>query len=93
MNGPFGSAPVLIDRLQGMGPMTTNIYDPRLTWTTTLDGKKILTAVHRLPNGAPMGGNFTYEDGHVEWFKGQKVSLGAGIGSWMCFFKVPIANP
>ena len=28
--GEFSRAPVLIDRLQGLGPRTTNIYDPRL---------------------------------------------------------------
>jgi prepilin-type N-terminal cleavage/methylation domain-containing protein len=90
MGGPYSQAPVLIDRLQAVGPRTTNIYDPRLSWTTDYNGKKVLTAVHRGSRGAPDGGNFLFEDGHVEWFKGQKVSLGAAIGSWMCFFKIPV---
>jgi prepilin-type N-terminal cleavage/methylation domain-containing protein len=90
LNGPYSQAPFLIDRLQATGPTTTNMYDKRLSWTTDYNGKKVPSAVHRGPNGAPSGGNFTFEDGHVEWFKGQRVSLGATVGSWMCFFKIPI---
>jgi prepilin-type N-terminal cleavage/methylation domain-containing protein len=93
LGGPYAQAPILIDRLQGIGPVTTNIYDPRLTWSTDYNGKKVLTAVHRVARGAPAGGNFLFEDGHAEWIPGQKVSLGAGggvIGSWMCFFKIPV---
>jgi prepilin-type N-terminal cleavage/methylation domain-containing protein len=94
LNGPFGQAPFLIDRMQGLGPVTTNVYDPRLIWTYDFNGKKVPTANHRIRGGAPQGGNFAYEDGHVEWFNGQRVSLGAsfGAGSWMCFFKIPVAE-
>jgi prepilin-type N-terminal cleavage/methylation domain-containing protein/prepilin-type processing-associated H-X9-DG protein len=90
----FSQAPILIDRLQATGPTTTNIYDPRLQWTTDLGNRKVPTSVHRRSGGAPEGGNFLFEDGHVEWVTGRKVDLGAGggeIGSWMCFFKLPIS--
>jgi hypothetical protein len=70
--------------------MTTNIYDPRLKWTTTYNGRQVLTAVHRQSSGAPVGGNFTFEDGHAEWFQGKRVSLGASVGDWKCFFKIPV---
>jgi prepilin-type N-terminal cleavage/methylation domain-containing protein len=96
LGGPFSTAPFLTDRLQGIGPITTNIYDPRLKWTTTYNGKSVLTAVHRIASGAPEGGNFAFEDGHVEWNPGRRVSLGAGggdIGTWVCFFKIPVAQP
>jgi len=92
LNGEFAAAPILIDRLQAMGSKTTNIYDPKLTWTTDYAGRKVLTSVHRKANGAPEGGNFTFEDGHVEWFQGQRVTLGSDYGSWQCFFKVPIGG-
>ncbi|MBM3841318.1 MAG: type II secretion system protein [Verrucomicrobia bacterium] len=92
MGDRYSQAPILIDRLQGIGPQTTNIYDPRLTWTTDYSGKKVLTAVHRRSNGAPDGGNFLFEDGHVDWINGKRVSLGAAVGSWMCFFKIPISE-
>lgn len=92
LDGPYSSAPILIDRLQGVGVKTTNIYDPRLQWTTDYNGKKIFSAVHRGARGAPDGGNFTFEDGHVEWYQGRRVSLGSDYSGWECFFKIPIAN-
>ncbi len=90
LGGQYSQAPILIDRLQGIGPVTTNVYDPRLMWTTPYNGKNVLTAVHRVARGAPGGGNFLFEDGHAEWFPGQRVGLGAAIGSWMCFYKIPV---
>ena len=93
LNGPYSSAPILIDRLQAVGPKTTNIYDARLQWTTSYENKNVLTSVHRGARGAPEGGNFTFEDGHVEWFKGRRVSLGSAYGNWQCFFKIPVADP
>lgn len=93
LGGPFSQAPVIIDRMQGIGPATTNMYDPRLTWRTDFEGKKVLTATHRNQNGAPEGGNFGFEDGHVEWMNGKRVDLGAAIGSWMCYFKIPVQVP
>ena len=92
LNGRFAAAPILIDRLQAVGSRTTNIYDPRLVWTTDFMGKKVLTAVHRMDRGAPEGGNFTFEDGHVEWFPGRRVSLGSDYGGWQLFFKIPIPD-
>jgi hypothetical protein len=92
----FGAAPVLIDRLQGLGPAATNVFDPRLTWQTVSIGKTVPTSVHRIARGAPEGGNFLYEDGHGEWLASKRVAIGAGggdIGDWKCYFKVPIATP
>ena len=92
MNGSFGSAPILIDRLQAVGSKTTNLYSSKLTWVTDYNGKKVPTSVHRIAGGAPDGGNFTFEDGHVEWYKGQRVGLGSDYGGWQCFFKIPTAD-
>jgi prepilin-type N-terminal cleavage/methylation domain-containing protein len=92
LNGPFASAPFLIDRLQAVGSKTTNIYDLKLAWTTVYNGKNVLTSVHRKARGTPTGGNFTFEDGHVEWFQGQRVSLGSDYGTWQCFFKIPLPD-
>jgi prepilin-type N-terminal cleavage/methylation domain-containing protein len=91
LGGEFSGAPVLIDRLQGIGPRTTNVHDGRLTWTTMDAGKSWRTANHpHAPRSAPTGGNFLFEDGHVEWIKSQRVSLGSGEGQWQCFYKIPI---
>jgi prepilin-type N-terminal cleavage/methylation domain-containing protein len=88
--GEFSRAPVLIDRLQGVGPRTTNVYDPRLSWVVTDDGKRWKTPNHGGPSGAPTGGNFLFEDGHVEWIAGKRVSLGSSSGTWQLFYKIPI---
>ncbi len=93
LGGPFSGAPILIDRLQGLGPRTTNVYDGRLRWVTQDEGKNWKTPNHAGPGrGAPTGGNFTFEDGHVEWINGKKVSLGSGSGEWQCFYKIQIAE-
>ena len=90
LGGEFAKAPVLIDRLQGLGPRTTNVYDPRLRWTTTDAGRTFRTANHPAGAGAPEGGNFLFEDGHVSWYNSKRVSLGSGLGEWQCFYKIPI---
>jgi prepilin-type N-terminal cleavage/methylation domain-containing protein len=92
LSGPYASAPILIDRLQAVGPKRTNIYDAQLTWTTDYNGKKVLTAVHRINRGAPEGGNFTFEDGHVEWYTGRRVGLGSDYSGWQLFFKIPLPD-
>lgn len=90
LGGEFSRAPVLIDRLQGLGPRTTNVYDARLRWSTMDEGRNWKTANHPGQRGAPTGGNFLFEDGHTEWLGGRRVSLGSGSGDWQCFYKIPI---
>ena len=95
LGGEYSGAPIIVDRMQGLGPSTTNMYDARLRWNTDYEGKTVATATHRGARGAPEGGNFAFEDGHVEWKNGRRVSLGAGggsIGEWMCYFKIPISS-
>lgn len=92
----YRRAPVLIDRMQGFSPpITDNMYDPRLYWrtTSTYNNRAVFTASHRQNNGAPEGGNFLFEDGHVAWLNGRKVGLGAtggSIGDWVCYFKTSL---
>ncbi|HNQ88942.1 MAG TPA: type II secretion system protein [Verrucomicrobiota bacterium] len=90
LGGDYSRAPVLIDRLQGIGPRCTNVYDTRLKWVTTDEGKSFRTPNHPQANGAPEGGNFLFEDGHVAWLQGRKVTLGSWAESWQCFYKVPL---
>jgi prepilin-type N-terminal cleavage/methylation domain-containing protein len=94
LGGMYEAAPIIIDRMQAVGSRTTNILDPKLNWFTDYNGKKVATAVHRITRGAPEGGNFGFEDGHVEWQSNKRVSLGSDYaGSWQCFFKIPVATP
>ncbi|MFM8358256.1 MAG: type II secretion system protein [Verrucomicrobiota bacterium] len=84
------NAPILVDRMQAMGPRTTNLFDARLRWTTTDEGKVWGTGNHRGPRNVSLGGNFLFEDGHVDWRNGRTVSLGSWAGDWQCFYKIDI---
>lgn len=91
LGGKYSKAPVLVDRMQGLGVASSNMYDSRITWSTTDgSGKAVPTAVHRRIKGAPDGGNFLFEDGHVDWYNGKKVSVGSVLGSWVCYYKIPL---
>jgi len=88
LNGQYSKAPFLVDRMQGLGA-ATNMANPAITWTTDWNGKKVFTAAHRNNRGAPGGGNFTYEDGHVEWVNAARINIGAALGDWLCFYRPP----
>ena len=90
LGGEFRNAPLLIDRMQGIGSVGAGGMNPKVTWYTTDAGKSIPTACHRGDKGAPMGGDFLFEDGHVSWYQFRNVQVGSFAGSWVCFYKIPI---
>jgi prepilin-type N-terminal cleavage/methylation domain-containing protein len=98
MGTALSGAPVLTDRLQGVGSWTTSTGKGSVTWTTTDAGKVIPSAVHRRPKGDPEGGNFLFEDGHVDWRRfdiqhaKNTIDLGSKSGTWLCFYKIPISS-
>jgi hypothetical protein len=93
LGGEFRNAPILIDRLQGVGSAGSGGTNPRVTWfTPDSTGKLIPTACHRGDKGAPTGGNFLFEDGHVSWFQKQAIQVGSFAGTWICFYKIPVEN-
>jgi prepilin-type N-terminal cleavage/methylation domain-containing protein len=92
MGGPYSTAPVLIDMMQGHGSPGNGTTTVRVTtWYTVDAGKKILIPSHgNGPGGRPDGGNFLYEGGNVDWQRFDKVPLGAAKSDWVVFFKVPL---
>jgi prepilin-type N-terminal cleavage/methylation domain-containing protein len=93
MNGPFSGAPILIDMMQVKGSPGNGSNTVRMTtFFETYNGKRVHYASHRNAKGEPEGGNFLFEDGHVDWYKRQKTTLGASDGSWLLFYKIPIAQ-
>jgi prepilin-type N-terminal cleavage/methylation domain-containing protein len=93
LGGKYSKAPFLVDRMQGLAVGTvTNIDNPKIDWSTDFKGKSVLTANHARSNGAPDGGNFTFEDGHVEWIAEKKVGLGSVLGAWVCFYTPPLSE-
>jgi len=96
LGGPFKEAPVLTDRLQALGSWSIAANSGKLEWYTTGDrNQSIPTATHRNSDGSPKGGNFLFEDGHVDWrswnIKNARdtIDLGSNGGSWQCFYKLP----
>jgi prepilin-type N-terminal cleavage/methylation domain-containing protein len=87
----FRDAPVMSDRLQGRGPsMSGTVWE-----TTGSDGRTYPTANHRTKGNAPTGGQFLFEDAHVEWrrFDSRNPETTIGIGSanngWVLYYKIP----
>ena len=92
MNGQYGNAPILIDMLQGQGSPGNGSNTVRITtWFESVGGKKIPYASHINSRGEPDGGNFLFEDGHVEWIKKQNVTIGASASPWLLFYKIAIS--
>src|SRR5205814_5341102 len=89
LGGEFANAPILIDRLQGFGTAGAGGTNPKATsWYTVDAGKSIPTACHRGDKGAPTGGNFLFEDGHVSWYQKQNIEVGSFSSPWLCFYKI-----
>ena len=96
MGGRFRNAPIMGDRLQGIGNWSVSNNSGKPNWYTDSDGKRVPTATHRNSDGSPKGGNFLFEDGHVAWSNFRvtnardSIDLGATVGTWLCFYKIPI---
>ncbi|MEO7299946.1 MAG: type II secretion system protein [Verrucomicrobiota bacterium] len=76
-------APVMSDQLQA----TT--VNGAITWVSGV----YKLASHRDKNNAPRGGQFLFEDGHVQWYKfnqnnpANTVNIGSSLGTWKLFYK------
>jgi len=95
LGGPYRAAPIMSDRLQGVGTWSITANKGNLTWTTDWNGKAVMTAAHRTGRGEPTGGQFLFEDGHVEWRNFNlsnprgTIDVGSWTGSWVLFYKLP----
>lgn len=93
MNGTYSGAPILIDMLQVQGSAGNGSNTVRMTTMyENVNGKRIPYASHINSRGEPEGGNFLFEDGHVDWYKKQNVTLGASANPWLLFYKIQIAQ-
>ena len=95
LGGPYRAAPIMIDRLQAVGSWSSSANKGSVVWTTDYNGKKVFTGAHRTGHGEPEGGQFVFEDGHVEWRRlnlnnaRATIDVGSQSGSWICFYKIP----
>jgi prepilin-type N-terminal cleavage/methylation domain-containing protein len=89
----FRLAPTMADQLQAGPPSNWSIggNNGLVNWVRS-DGVKL--ASHRDKNSVPTGGNFLFEDGHVQWYKfnikNARGSIDVGSmapPSWVLFYK------
>jgi prepilin-type N-terminal cleavage/methylation domain-containing protein len=91
--GPARMAPTMSDRLQAVGTWDLSANRGSVTWATDFEGKSYWTASHRTTGGVPTGGNFLFEDGHIEWrtFKLDNpratVDVGTFCFNWVLFYR------
>jgi prepilin-type N-terminal cleavage/methylation domain-containing protein len=88
LGGPYRKAPVMIDKIQGVGA------PPNIQWfgSTGSSSKSFPFANHRNSKGISIGGNFLYEDGSVLWRKFDlarlktTIDIGTSVG-WTVFYR------
>jgi len=91
MGGPYRLAPVMADRIQGVGSWNVSANSGNMNFAGT--GNPKLSS--HLTKSTPDGGNFLFEDGHVEWRKFNPanaratIDLGASRSSDAYFYKLP----
>jgi prepilin-type N-terminal cleavage/methylation domain-containing protein/prepilin-type processing-associated H-X9-DG protein len=95
LGGLFRGAPTMSDRIQATGSWNVKGNTGKLVWSTAFEGKTILTGNHREQGGVPKGGNFLFEDGHVEWRAfnlgnaRSTIDVGSMSETWVLFYKLP----
>jgi len=100
-DGPYRQAPIISDRLQANGSWNVSANKGTgVSWYETDDAITVPSANHwdTGPGSIPAGGNFLFEDGHVQWYKFSvanargTVDVGCAEGDWVLFYKVPNVN-
>jgi prepilin-type N-terminal cleavage/methylation domain-containing protein len=93
LGGRYRHAPTMSDRLQSIGSWNLAANTGSVTWSAAFSGATYLTASHRNSGGVPAGGNFLFEDGHVDWqaFKLSNargtIDVGSMTGGWVLFYR------
>jgi prepilin-type N-terminal cleavage/methylation domain-containing protein len=85
----YRNAPTMVDIIQWRNPGG---------WTDPGLGTPYATSAHRGPSGAPVGGNFLYEDGGVNWRKFvfgnvKTIAVGADNGTYQYYLKPGDLSP
>ena len=95
IGGQFRNAPIMSDRLQATGSWNISAGTGSLAWSSLLSGSTSYpTASHRDTKGVPVGGNFLFEDGRVQWYPFKlenargTIDVGSMTGGWVLFYKL-----
>ncbi len=76
-------APIMMDMKQYHTGTPTGWYDASGT---------IAWSSHIRSSGEPVGGNFLFADSHVRWYKSEVNELGATVGGWQMYYKIPLSR-
>ena len=93
LGGQYRNAPIMSDRLQGLGNWNLGANSGSPAWSITDSGKTTATASHRVTGGVPAGGQFLFEDAHVEWRNFNlgnargTVDVGSMKDGWVLFYR------
>ena len=77
----FRLAPIITDQLQSQG-IANWVSSSGIRWGS-----------HRDKNNIPTGGNFLFEDGHVQWYRfdvkntARTIDVGSQKAGWVLFYK------
>jgi prepilin-type N-terminal cleavage/methylation domain-containing protein len=97
LDSQYRDGPIVGDMLQVRGTPGAQPTGAPYTltaplWKTTVTGSgqtvTVSSTSHRGSDGTAEGGSFLFEDGHVSWYKRDKVGLGSSISGWLCFYDV-----
>jgi type II secretory pathway pseudopilin PulG len=87
LGGDFRNAPVAMDMKQAMGSASPPGDNPSVSsWATA----STRYSSHAQRSGEPAGGNFLFEDGHVEWRKSREVKVALTGQGWLFFYRISI---
>ena len=86
----YRMAPVMSDQLQSLGNWSTSANRGAVNWVSSTGFR---LSSHRDKDNAPTGGQFLFEDAHVQWYKFNvsnargTIDVGSMSGSWILFYK------
>lgn len=98
MGGSYRLTPIMFDNIQAEGTWQINTgIGIGMAWTSTAGGIQYPLSSHvdTGHNNIPGGGNFLYEDGHVNWIRfnvGQAkttINVGTVSSPWVEFYQPP----
>ena len=96
LGGRYRFAPVMTDLLQAAGNWNLNANNGNTAWFGPAPAfPKLMVPIPSHPGmaGVPTGGNFLYEDGHVEWTRFARndprdsVDYGSGNNGYVWFYR------
>src|SRR5688572_30083970 len=91
--GKFKYAPIMSDMIQGFPGGTYQWGGSGAPFPSHLDRNAKWTTMNPA-TGRPMppvyGANYLFEDGSVTWYHRDAMGVGATVGSWECFYRIPL---